>query len=158
MSTTIATSTSAVPVVLPVARVVIDDSGYASLTVDHNPVGGTLTRGNLDQTLRSLAAERGPIRVEITEADGSTFTDVLITEPAAEPQTPADESSPPAHAERDPRFEPGEPVAVAVVVTHQRADEFGHCDLRLPPALISRSGALALIGLDSGVFTLVESS
>ena len=53
-------------------------------------------------------------------------------------------------------FRPGEQIAIAYVILHQRADETGAAHLQLPPALIHRGLPLIVVGLESNAVTILE--
>lgn len=177
--TGVAAAPVAVPVVLPVVDVVVGDDGRFDLTVDGHPrqvPPEVLDAGRaaLRRLLTSLAAElASPMRVVITEADGSRFTDILTPPPPTAAPTPAGattgapEDAVARPAMLPPRlagdgFLPGEPVAIAVVVAQQTAGQDGCAGLRLPAALLDGlldgRGAV-LFGQTSGnlvVLTAVE--
>src|SRR5205085_2941510 len=92
-----------------------------------------------------------PVRVEIREADGTLYTDIVM------PGTPgptADESATPGREPRSPGdvggrgFLPQEEVAVAVVVSTEVAADDGTARVRVPPALLN--GDVLLLGRSSG--------
>lgn len=131
-----------VPVVLPQVDVSIDDRGSLDLRLDGDPYTavGDLDRGDLQRMVAQIATDLdSAIRVNIQEADGSTFADIIT--PPADDTTPVDPS--PVALGGGPGevcesgFDPGEQVLVVVVVGHQVADETGTALLRLPPALLT---------------------
>lgn len=159
-----------VPVVLPLVEVRIDAAGDLDVTLDHEPypLGSSWAgrgRRALGPVVEQIATELAqPVRVEVREADGSVFTDILTPPPAPRPAAALEAPSP---AEPDTRgilelglepgevtghgFTPGEDVAVAVVIARQPAGADGIARLRLPPALVeSRGGQLLFVGRDSG--------
>lgn len=150
-----------IPVVLPVARVRVDDSGQLHVTLDgepHDPAE-PLRRRDLQRALTGLTREVGmPVRVEVTEADGTTYCDIAT--PSEEPSAPqgADHTTVyPAAGVHGVGFQPGEQVAVAYVLLHQTADAQGAAELHLPAAALARrGGTMLLFGLDSHVGTLIE--
>ena len=147
-----------IPVVLTVVHVAIDPDGVLAVDVDGVPHGSELTRtrGDLRAVIDEITSDLGaPVRVEVHEADGSTFTDVATPTPASaaeeQPRTPP----PPALAGAG--FQPGEEVALAYVVVRQNADANGHASLNLPPALIAATrGGLVLLGMTSRTVTPFE--
>lgn len=149
-----------IPVVLPVARVRVDDAGELHVTLDgepHDPAE-PLRRRDLQQVLADLTREVGtPVRVEVTEA-GTTYCDIAT--PAEAPTAPddvADTTTQPSAGVHGVGFQPGERVAVAYVLLQQTADAEGAADLHLPAAALARrGGAMLLFGLDSHVGTLIE--
>lgn len=149
-----------IPVVLSVVRVVIDADGVVAIDVDGVPrdSGPSRTRGDLRAVIDEITSELGaPVRVEVREADGSTYADIA---------TPPDSSAPTA-AESSPTistpslagagFQPGEEVALAYVVARQNADAEGNASLNLPPAVLAATrGALVLLGMSSMTVTPFE--
>jgi hypothetical protein len=148
-----------VPVVMPLVDVQVDLDGTVAVRLDRAPYATytPLHREDLKRLLWKLAADLDtPIRVEVREADGSAFTDIVTPEPQdVRPPDPP----PPATAQPDQttgktasgRFLPLEDVAVAVVVAHQTASEDGVANLRLPAALLeAHAGRLVLVGQQSG--------
>lgn len=146
-----------VPLVLPLVEVTIDSEGVAAVVVDDAPheSAAPIARGSLGRLLEEIAAELGPVRVHITETDGSEFTDVIVPDPAvACPASGARTSPVPGIAGKG--FLPHEDVDVAVVIARQTADADGTAQLRIPPVLAGRTGIVALIGRTSGAFTFCE--
>lgn len=148
-----------IPVVLPLVTITINADGLATVAVDHQPYAcdRQLTRtdvaGLLDEITSDLAT---PVRIEITESDGTTYTDI-----ATPPQTPAREVAlnvvpAPQDGRSRGRFRPGEQVAVAYIILRQPADATGNAHLRLPPALIQRGLPLILVGLESQAITILK--
>ena len=148
-----------VPVVMPLVDVRVHVDGTLAVRLDREPYASDtpLRREDLQRLLGKLATDLDtPIRVEVREADGSTFTDIVTAEsPEVRPPDPPR----PATAQPDQatgetasgRFLPLEDVAVAVVVAHQTASEDGVANLRLPPALLeAHAGRLILVGQQSG--------
>lgn len=147
-----------VPVVLPLLQIDVGD-GQLHVSLDREPydVPDTWThlgRGAVQRVVDDIAARLScPIRVQVTETDGSVFTDIVTPRRAppecAEPEPRVRDSSP-AEVIAD-GFAPHEEVAVAVIVAHQSANADGTARFRLPPALLAnRSAAVVLIGRTSG--------
>lgn len=148
-----------IPVVLSVVHVAIDAEGVLTVDVDGVPRDSeeSRTRGDLRAVIDEITSDLGaPVRVEVREADGSTFTDVATPqtpEPAAAEQTPA----PPPPALAGAGFQPGEEVALAYVVARQNADDKGNASLNLPPALLaSTRNGLVLLGMSSRTLASFE--
>jgi hypothetical protein len=149
-----------IPVVLSVVHVAIDADGVMAVDVDGVPrdSGQSRTRGDLRAVIDEITSEFGaPVRVEVREADGSTYSDI-----ATPPESPA-----PAAAESSPTtstpslagagFQPGEEVALAYVVVRQNADADGKASLNLPPALLAATrGGLVILGMSSRTVTPFE--
>lgn len=162
------TSRPRIPVVLPLVRVAVDDTGSLSVTVDDKPLPDEtsgLTRGELRPLLDRIATEHeSALRVEIHEPDGKVFTDFHTPEPPATPgPTPKPVSH--KHSAHDERpiatvragaltgggFQPGEEVLVAIVVHRTTSNSDGTLDLHLPVALLDRTaGDVMLVGQASG--------
>jgi hypothetical protein len=156
-----------VPVVVPVVDVRVDVEGTLSVRLDREPYAtdSLLHRDDLQRLLRDLATDLDtPIRVEVREADGSAFTDIVTPEshdvrlpdPPRPATAPADETaSEMVGKTARGRFLPLEDVAVAVVVAHQTVSEDGVADLRLPPVLLeAHAGRLVLVGQQSGAIVV----
>ena len=89
-----------IPVVLSVVHVAIDADGVLAVDVDGVPHGSeqTRTRGDLRAVIDEITSDLGaPVRVEVREADGSTFTDVA-TPPAPAPAAAEQPPTPPPPA------------------------------------------------------------
>ena len=166
--------TPRVPVVLPVVQVSFDEADRLQVVVDRQRYdvptaqaqGGREAVGDV---LEEITDRLGPVRIEVTEADGSGFTDIVTPRDQAQPATAAAGAQPhqlvAVTVPRSPGevtgvgFAPGEEVAVAVIIAHQRASADGTLRLRLPPALLTHStGRLLLVSHTSGAVTLDESS
>lgn len=150
-----------IPVVLPVVHVTVDGRGLLQVAINQEAYDvpeAQARRGRdaLKDIVEDITQRLGPVRVEVTETDGTVFTDIA---------TPTDLSQ----AEREPTrpsvrcpgevagtgFLPGEEVAVAVIVTHQPAGADGTARLRLPPALLAgRQGRMVLLGRTSGTVAI----
>lgn len=155
-----------IPVVLSVVHVAIDADGVMAVGVDGVPRDSerSRTRSDLRAVIDEITFELGaPVRVEVREADGSTYADIA-TPP--EPPAPAAPAAP-AAAEPSPTistpalagagFQPGEEVALAYVVARQNADADGNASLNLPPALLAATrGGLVLLGMSSRTVTPFE--
>ena len=152
-----------VPVVLPLVEVDVDERGYLTLTLDHEPYSadGSLTRDDLKQVLDTIASDLGTaVRVEVREVDRSTFTDIVTPErskvQAIRPTRGATTSIGEVAGEG---FLPNEEVAVAVVVAHQVAGTDGTTRLRLPPALLeAHPGLVVFMGKRSGTVMVSASA
>ncbi|MFT4261966.1 MAG: cell wall protein [Nocardioides sp.] len=152
-----------VPVVLPHLTITISGADEARLTATLNDEpypfpsdlsSGRTAVGGLVERVASDAAQ--PVRVEVREADGTVFTEI-VTPPPADAATSVTERAT-TTAAVDGRlevggsgFDPEEEVAVAVVVARQTAGPDGSARLRLPAALLaSRPGTVVLLGRSSG--------
>lgn len=148
-----------IPVVLSVVHVAIDADGVLAVDVDGVPLDSeqTRTRDHLRAVIDEITSDLGaPVRVEVREADGSTFTDVA-TPPTPAPAAAEQPPTPPRPALAGAGFQPGEEVALAYVVARQNADAEGNASLNLPPALLAATrGGLVLLGLTSRTVTPFE--
>src|SRR5680860_1373825 len=148
-------TTSPVPVVLPFVEARIDSAGGLAVTVDREPyvipanvvpAGRPALTRILDEITTRLAS---PVRVQVHESDGTTFTDIVTPRPSTPaPSVSAELPADLALRERAGGFVPGEQVAVAVLVSHVTADETGSAQVRLPAALMAKyRGAVVLVGV-----------
>ncbi len=118
------------PVSLPLATITVDPYGVLTVALDgadYPPSSPTApwTKGRFGELLDVLTADRTrTIRVEIHEADGSTFTDIIRA--ARTPRSEATDESPAPRRARHRHapetievtgagFQPGEDVTVALV-------------------------------------------
>ena len=150
-----------IPVVLSVAHVAIDADGVLAVDVDGVPrdSGQSRTRGDLRAVIDEITSDLGaPVRVEVREADGSTYADIATPPESPAPAADAEPSPPPpAPALAGTGFQPGEEVALAYVVVRQNADAAGNAALNLPPALLAATrGGLVLLGMTSRTVTPFE--
>jgi len=162
------TSRPRIPVVLPLVRVAVDDTGSLSVTVDDQPLAdeaSARSRDELRPLLDRLATEHeSALRVEVHEPDGKIFTDFHTIEATAARMSTAKPVSH-KHSARDERpiasvragsltgggFQPAEEVVVAIVVHRATSNSDGTLDLRLPVSLLDRTaGDVVLVGEQSG--------
>lgn len=143
-----------VPVVMPLVEVSVNQEGCLDVLLEREPYAadGALRRADLEKVLADVAADLGtPVRVEVHEADGVTFTDIVTPSvPAARPVGQFKSATTSAGEVTGDGFAPNEEVAVAVVVAHQVANNDGTARLRLPPALLADHGLVVLMGQTSG--------
>ena len=153
-----------VPVVLPhVVRDVAED-GRMTVTIDGTPhlpepFAPPWRREDFAGTLDHLTDQRRtPVRVEVREADGSIFTDIITPGKRRRPDPqPMPEPAPPAlpvlYGEG---FGPGEDVAVAVVVAHSDAgpDGAARALIALEQLAASPTREVILLGRVSGAVTI----
>ena len=144
-----------IPVVLPVVHVEVNADGGIVLDVDgtpHHP-SHPLQRADLRGLLDRLTVELdSPVRVEIEEEDGTTFSDIVTPPSYGEQQEDIDSSSVEGGAGLTATgVHAGEELALAYVVARPHADDTGSTTLHLPPALLAANrGALLLLGTSSG--------
>lgn len=149
-----------IPVVLSVVHVAIDADGVLAVDVDGVPRDSEQdrTRGDLRAVIDEITSDLGaPVRVEVREADGSTFTDVATPRECSAPAAAEPSPSSPSPSLACAGFQPGEEVALAYVVVRKNADAKGNASLNLPPALIAATrGGLVLLGMNSQTVTPFE--
>lgn len=126
-------SAEAVPVVLPLVATAITEDGCMTVTVDGEafepePFAPPWRREDFARVLDQLTElRRSPVRVEVREADGTVFTDIITpsrrrrAEP--DPEQASEEPTRPQAATElvtlhGEGFVPGEDVAIAVVIAH----------------------------------------
>jgi hypothetical protein len=151
-------STLRVPVVMPLVEVVVNEEGLLTVTLDREPYSadGALRREDLRRTLTDITADlRTPIRVEVREADGTTFTDIITPKQRDTERAPAARRVlASAFGISGDGFTAGEEVKVCVVVARQVAADDGSTQLRLPPALLACHPDVVLVGRISGAVAL----
>jgi hypothetical protein len=149
-----------IPVVLSVVHVAIDADGVLAVDIDGVPLASEQrrTRDHLRAVIDEITSDLGaPVRVEVREADGSTFTDVATPPVSSAPAAAEQQPTPPPPALAGTGFQPGEEVALAYVVVRQNADAEGNASLNLPPALLTATrGGLVLLGMTSRTVTPFE--
>ncbi len=150
-----------IPVVLSAVHVNISPDGHLTVDVDGTPHRSdqALGRGDLQPVLDAITTELGTaVRVEIREADGTTYADIATPPSATGTSREVDVPSPVTHLGLHGHgFHPGEEVVVAYVVCTQKADGAGQTSLTLPPALLGRRGAkLLLVGMTSAAVAEFE--
>lgn len=162
------------PVVVPVVEFTIGEDGAMTVTVDGvpylpEPFAPGWRRESFPGVLDALAARyRTPLRVQVREADGSTFTDIITPPreralprpweaPAPEVVTPPVPVRPVLHQVAGAGFVAGEDVAVAIIHAHSDASPDGTARalLTTEQATTAVTGEVILLGRISG--TLVVS-
>lgn len=163
------------PMVVPVVEFTIAADGSMIVTVDGvpylpEPFAPAWRRESFPTILDTLTARyRTPLRVQVREADGSTFTDI-ITPPRERPAptpwevpTTATATPPPVstappvlHEVVGSGFVPGEDVAVAIIHAHSDAsgDGVARALLTAEQAAAAVMGEVILLGRVSGTLTI----
>ncbi|MBY6062600.1 hypothetical protein KUV70_14210 [Microbacterium esteraromaticum] len=154
-----------VPIVLPHLVVRVDANDRISVDLDGGavtgePVGRHALGGLIDEILRR---RKVPVRVEIIEHDGTTYTDVL-TPPAPESDPAPTATAEPAAARELPLlyeatgdgFVPGEDVALAVILRHSSSDGDGHVRHMIEDRELPEGGEVVLFGRISGTTHVVR--
>lgn len=158
----------AVPVVLPLVVITITDDGRMTVTVDGvpfepEPFAPPWCREDFAAVLVQLTEQRrSPARVEVREADGSTFTDIITptrrrrSEPDPAPEAPAGPAMPELVTLHGEGFVPGEDVAIAVVIAHGDAAPDGAMRglLTADQLAVSPTREVILLGRVSGTLTI----
>ena len=162
------------PVVVPVVEFAISADGAMTVTVDGapylpEPFAPAWRRESFPAILDALAARhRTPLRVQVREVDGSTFTDIIPPpreRPPARPwERPALEVTTPPVAAVQPvlhqvagaGFVPGEDVAVAIIHAHTDASPDGTARalLTAEQAATAVTGEVILLGRISGTLAI----
>ena len=142
-----------VPIVLPTVRFDVDAEGRLEASVDGQPHAEDrrLSRDDLRSVLDAITTSLGTaVRVEVHEADGTTYSDIETPPEGTAPEAREPEPETATPALGGAGFRPGEQVALAYVVARQVADANGNAAINLPPALLTatRQG-LVLLGLTS---------
>lgn len=153
------------PVVLPHVVMDITIEGRMTVTVDgapheREPFAPPWRREDFAAILDQLTDQyRSPVRVEVREADGTAFTDIITPgkrrRPDPEPEAPAP-PVPGLLALHGEGFVPGEDVAVAVVLAHSEAAPDGTARALLARDLLAGSPTreVILLGRVSGAVTV----
>lgn len=151
------------PVQLRTVILDIHPDGSMTVTIDGTPHPpedeGLWSRASFPQIIDHASDDRAvPVRVEVHEADGTSFTELLparpprrpvATDPA--PKRKKDKSAPPALVEvTGDGFVPGEDVACCVIISHTDATPDGAARALLDPKQVSGAGEVVLIGRISG--------
>lgn len=153
-----------VPVVLVHVVMDVAEDGRMTVTIDGaphlpEPFAPQWRREDFAGILDHLTDQRRtPVRVEVREADGSVFTDIVTPgkrrkpdpQPAPEPALPA---PPVLYGDG---FVPGEDVAVAVVIAHSDAGPDGAARALIAPDQLAASPTreVVLLGRVSGAVTI----
>ncbi|RNM11848.1 hypothetical protein EFL26_22175 [Nocardioides pocheonensis] len=149
---------------MPLVEVTVATDGYLAVTLDREPYSAdsALQRGDLQRLVDGIVSDLGtPVRVEVHEADGSTFTDIVTPElrPADPPTKQVQHKAlASAFGISGGGFLAGETVEVCVVVARRVADDEGLAQLRLPPAVLADHPHVVLIGRTSGAFAVSQGS
>lgn len=163
------------PVVVPVVEFTIIADGAMTVTVDGvaylpEPFAPAWRRDAFPTILDALIAQyRSPLRVQVREADGSAFTDI-ITPPRERPAlrpwevpAPGDVVAAPVravppvlHQVEGAGFVPGEDVAVAIIHAHTDASSDGTARalLTAEQAALAVTGEVILLGRVSGTLSI----
>lgn len=167
-------SMSGGPVVVPVVEFTISADGAMTVTVDGvpylpEPFAPGWRRESFPAILDTLSAQhRTPLRVQVREADGSTFTDIITPPRERVPPKPWETSAlatvtppvaavqPVLHQVAGSGFVPGEDVAVAIIHAHSDASPDGTARalLTAEQAATAVTGEVILLGRVSGTLAI----
>lgn len=154
---------------MPLLLIVVHEDGTLTATLDHQPVAPPAgaeawRRSMFGQIVDLVTNDRAvPVRVEVRESDGASFTDILpatrrAPKPAPEPAKPAKKPRPadPVLVDGGDGFVPGEDVAVALIAGHTDASHEGRVRALLDPAHIDalRASEVLLVGRVSGTIAV----
>lgn len=155
------------PVVLPLVVIAVTEDGRMTVSIDGTPVepepfAPPWRREDFARVLDQLTdMRRSPVRVEVREADGTVFTDIITPsrrraqpEPASAP--PARQTTPELVRVHGEGFVPGEDVAIAVVIVHIDAAPDGsmHGLLTAEQLAGSPTREVILFGRSSGTLAI----
>ncbi|KAB1643040.1 hypothetical protein [Gulosibacter chungangensis] len=164
------------PVTLPLVVVTVERGGTLAVTVDGAPFAPEAfapawRRSDFGRIMDRITDQRRtPVRVEVHESDGTSFTDIITpspsrrTRPEPEPaktETAFDAPAAPQLVEVTAEgFIPGEDIGVAIIVTHTDASHTGRARALLEAAQFDASptGEVVLIGRLSGNYEIVRRS
>lgn len=144
-----------VPVSIPLVVLDVREDGTVTVTVDGvrldpEPFAPPWRRASFGQIIDRATGDRTtPARVEVREADGTTFTDIIAAQrrraphPKPEPEEPA--PRPAFHAVEGDGFVPGEDVAVAVVTRHTDASGTGTARALIDPGRLGPAAAGGIV-------------
>lgn len=152
---------SMVPVVLPRVEVHPDADDTVSVSVDGDAhPASPLRRAQLGDALTRIAHEQGSaIRVEVHEADGTVYADIIDPPPPVETEPDQPDHDGPVGVEvSGGGFLPGEPVHIAVAVSTETADSDGRLTALLDPSQLDGGAVVVVLGAVSGITIVQERS
>lgn len=161
---------AAVPPVLPVVRMVVQDDGTMLVTIDGQAYpppefAPAWRRESFPAIIDHLTKQRTVgARIEIVEVNGHVFTDYITPtrkaspepQPEAQPEVRQEAVRPPAPVQfAGSGFVPGEGVAVAIVVAYTSAGHDGIARALFDPRQFAGTptGEAVLLGSISGTLT-----
>ncbi|BEH01859.1 hypothetical protein brsh051_11400 [Brooklawnia propionicigenes] len=152
---------------MPVIRLTVHDDGTMTATVDGEPLAppqaeGAWRRGSFARIVDQVTGDRMiPARVEVREADGSTFTDIITASPRQPAPVEAPPEPEPAEAPRllevtGAGFVAGEDVAVCRLIRHTDATTDGRVRAVIDLAHdgVSDADEVFLVGRVSGTLVV----
>lgn len=162
------------PVSLPLVVVTVDTGGALTVTVDGAPFAPEAfapawLRSDFGRIMDRITDQRRtPVRVEVHESDGTSFTDIITPSPSRrsrpepEPANTATVLETPAAPQlvevTAEGFIPGEDIGVAIIVTHTDASHTGRARALLEATQFDASPTreVVLIGRVSGNYEIVR--
>lgn len=164
------------PVTIPLVVVTVETGGTLTVTVDGAPFtpeafAPAWRRSDFGRLMDRITDQRRtPVRVEVHESDGTSFTDIITPSPkrrtrpepeTAKTETALDAPGAPQVVEVTAEgFIPGEDIGVAIIVAHTDASHTGRARALLEAAKFDASptGEVVLIGRVSGNYEIVRLS
>lgn len=167
-------TTPKIPVQFPLVEMRVNDDGTMSVRLDGvlytpPPHAPSFRRESFSGVLDAITARlASPVKVVVSECDGTTFTDIVIPRQRSVKSSKAgpEASSPTAVPLSPPLgavspvlppvpitgfgFLPGEDVAIAVIVSHCGVSPNGQVTALIPPEFFPHLQNLLLIGRISG--------
>lgn len=137
------------PVSIPTVVLRVHEDGGLTVTLDGAPLtppqfAPPWRRESFPQIIDQASHDRTrPIRVEVREADGTVFTDLITArrrrapEPAPSPAPERSRTLPALLTVEGAGFVPGEDVAVAIVTGHIDATHAGSARALIDPAQVT---------------------
>lgn len=139
------------PVSIPLVVLDVHEDGTVAVTVDGKPLAPEpfappWRRSSFGQIIDRATNDRTtPVRVEVRESDGTSFTDIIAPRrrraPQPKPETEKPASGPVFLTVEGDGFVPGEDVAVAVVTGNTDASGTGAARVLIDPTQVSSDAA-----------------
>ncbi|MCI1636791.1 MAG: hypothetical protein LKI30_01615 [Bifidobacterium crudilactis] len=156
---------TSVPITIPTVVLAVRPNGTVTVTMDGNvlppPVHSVWRRSSLPDIIETASAHRTiPVRVEVHETDGTSFTDLFPARPKSQrgPEPPASEAR---HTTPTPLLEvqaegfiPGEDIAIAPVTGHTDAAKDGTARAPIDAAEHLGVTEVVLVGRVSGTLAV----
>lgn len=160
-------SPESVPVTIPTVVVQVRADGTVDAAVDGHPLVppdgvGRWRRSSLPEIIDQASHARTiPVRIDVREADGSVFTDLVAAHPTPVTVTVSEPKNVPRRAvSRGSQtvqaggFAPGEDVAIAVITAHSAATGLGVARVHIDRDEFPDASEVILVGRVSGTFAI----
>ena len=143
-----------VPVSIPLVVLDVREDGTVTVTIDGKPLAPEpfappLRRSSFGQIIDRATNDRTTaVRVEVREADGTSFTDIIAPRrrtTQAKPEAEQPVSGPAFLAVEGDGFVPGEDVAIAVISGHTDAAGTGTARTLVNPAQLSADASGGIV-------------